>query len=79
MTDQTTNGHLPTSKARQLRDLNHTARPIQAALNQAQASVNHAVRLFEQTYQRERQQILQSGGRDRGASAAYDEHDEQRT
>jgi hypothetical protein len=72
---ETTNGHLPStptsSKARQLRDLNHTARPIQAALNQAQASVNHAVRLFEQTYQRERQQILQS--------AAYDEHDEQRT
>jgi len=44
--------------ARQLRDLNSETRVLQAALNQAQASVNHAVRLVELQYHQKRKEIL---------------------
>ena len=54
-----------TSKQRQLRELNHEAQSLQTALNQAQGSIRHALRLLEQTYQRKRTQILNDHGEDR--------------
>jgi hypothetical protein len=42
----------------QLRELNQATRPVQVALNQAQICLNRAVKLMEENYQRERQQII---------------------
>ena len=48
------------SVAQQLRELNSETRVLQTALNQAQASVNHAVHLVELNYHRKRKEILRS-------------------
>jgi hypothetical protein len=44
------------------RDLNSEARDLLIALNQAQVSLNHALRLIEQTYQHRRAQIMNGQG-----------------
>jgi hypothetical protein len=54
----------PTGDPRQkqlLRDLNKEYRDTQAALNQAQASFNRAIRLSEDSYRGKRQAILANG------------------
>ena len=45
-------------KQQQLRQLNAESRDLQAALNQARGSLDHAIRLLEDTYQRKRRQII---------------------
>ena len=45
-------------KQQQLRQLNAESRDLQAALNQARGSLDHAMRLLEDTYQRKRRQII---------------------
>jgi hypothetical protein len=54
-----TNGHeAPTSKQKQLRDLNKETCNLQTALNQTQVCLNRAMRLLEQTYQKKRSAII---------------------
>jgi hypothetical protein len=50
--------HLTTEQRRQLRDLNQEHRDTQEALNHTQASLNRAMKLMEENYQRKRKQIL---------------------
>jgi hypothetical protein len=47
-------------KQQQLRQLNAESRDLQAALNQARGSLDHAMRLVEDTYQRKRREIIEA-------------------
>ena len=47
---------------RQMRDLNNENRDLYAALNQARSSLDHALRLVEARYRRERQEIIEAEG-----------------
>jgi hypothetical protein len=59
-----TNGHF-TSVQQQLRALDKEHRETQVALNQAEASVNHARKLDELNYHRRRRAILAEHAEDR--------------
>ena len=54
-------GRTQAQAQQQLRDLNNEFRDTQAALNQAQASLNRAIKLAEINYHRKRQAILANG------------------
>jgi hypothetical protein len=45
-------------KQQQLRQLNAESRDLQAALNQARGSLDHAMRLVEDSYQKKRREII---------------------
>jgi hypothetical protein len=52
----------PAPKQKQLRAHNGENRDLYAALNQARSSLDHALRLVEARYRRERQQIIEAEG-----------------
>ena len=47
---------------RQMRDLNNENRDLYAALNRARSDLDHALRLVEARYRRERQEIIEAEG-----------------
>ena len=50
------------AQQRQMRDLNNENRDLIARLNEARSSLDHALRLVEARYRRERQQIIEEEG-----------------
>jgi hypothetical protein len=45
-----------------MRDLNNENRDLYAALNRARSDLDHALRLVEARYRRERQEIIEAEG-----------------
>jgi hypothetical protein len=50
------------AQQRQMRDLNNENRDLITRLNEARSSLDHALRLVEARYRRERQQIIEEEG-----------------